>query len=92
MNEESKENTTDNFTTELFREFKRQQTGRTIVASISIIGLVIIIIVGICAYSKSEKEWKDLFSSYDYVSQDGEGINNINSGTQGDLSNLPDEE
>lgn len=26
-------------------------------------------------------------SSYDYVSQDGEGINNINTGEQGDLLN-----
>lgn len=27
------------------------------------------------------------WQSYEYISQDGEGINNINSGSQGDLSN-----
>ena len=77
----------DNFTTELLYEFKGQQKGRTIISAISIIGLVIIILAGLCAHSKSEREWKDLFNSYDFVSQDGEGINNINSGEQGDLNN-----
>lgn len=36
---------------------------------------------------KNEKDWKKLFSDYDFISQDGEGINSINDGTQGDLSN-----
>ena len=31
--------------------------------------------------------WINQYSSYDYVSQDGEGINNINTGDQGDLKN-----
>lgn len=31
--------------------------------------------------------WIYQFNSYDYVSQDGEGINNINTGDQGDLLN-----
>lgn len=31
--------------------------------------------------------WIYTFNSYDYVSQDGEGINNINTGDQGDLEN-----
>lgn len=31
--------------------------------------------------------WIYQYSSYDYVSQDGEGINNINTGDQGDLQN-----
>lgn len=31
--------------------------------------------------------WIYQFNSYDYVSQDGEGINNINTGDQGDLNN-----
>lgn len=29
--------------------------------------------------------WIYQYNSYDYYSQDGEGINNINTGTQGDL-------
>lgn len=31
--------------------------------------------------------WIYQYCSYDYYSQDGEGINNINTGTQGDLDN-----
>ena len=31
--------------------------------------------------------WVYQFNSYDYVSQDGEGINNVNTGDQGDLFN-----
>lgn len=31
--------------------------------------------------------WIYQYNSYDYVSQDGEGINNINTGDQGDLQN-----
>lgn len=31
--------------------------------------------------------WIYQFNSYDYVFQDGEGINNINTGEQGDLEN-----
>lgn len=31
--------------------------------------------------------WIKQYNSYDYVSQDGEGINNINTGDQGDLEN-----
>lgn len=31
--------------------------------------------------------WGYQFNSYDYVSQDGEGINNVNTGDQGDLYN-----
>lgn len=30
--------------------------------------------------------WIYVFQSYDYVSQDGSGINSINSGQQGDIS------
>lgn len=31
--------------------------------------------------------WVYQYNSYDYVSQDGEGINNVNTGDQGDLFN-----
>lgn len=36
---------------------------------------------------QNEKDWKKLFSDYDFISQDGEGINNVNGGEQGDLNN-----
>lgn len=38
---------------------------------------------------RNNEKWIDLFQSYDYMSQDGEGVNNINMGTQGDVTNEP---
>lgn len=40
---------------------------------------------------QNDKEWRDLFDSYDFISQDGEGFNNVNSGTQGNLDNSSEE-
>lgn len=36
---------------------------------------------------RNDKEWRELFDSYDFISQDGSGFNNINNGEQGDLNN-----
>ena len=36
--------------------------------------------------------WLHVFQSYEYVSQDGSGFNNINTGEQGDLNNGPESE
>lgn len=36
--------------------------------------------------------WIEMLNSYEYVYQDSEGINNINTGSQGDLSNEPTDE
>lgn len=41
---------------------------------------------------RNNERWIELFESYDYMSQDGEGVNNINTGTQGDIVNEPDAE
>lgn len=41
---------------------------------------------------RNNEKWIELFESYDYMSQDGEGVNNINTGTQGDVVNEPDAE
>lgn len=34
--------------------------------------------------------WLYVFQSYDYVDQFGDGVNSINSGTQGDIINEPE--
>lgn len=36
--------------------------------------------------------WIYAWQSYEYISQDGEGVNNINSGNQGDIVNEPEGE
>ena len=41
---------------------------------------------------RNNEKWIELFESYDYMSQDGEGVNNINMGAQGDIVNEPDVE
>lgn len=47
----------------------------------------VISILSIAALIGTNAYWIYTFNSYDYVSQDGEGINNINTGDQGDLEN-----
>lgn len=36
---------------------------------------------------ENEREWRELFGSYDYVSQDGNGQNYYNSGVGGNVNN-----
>lgn len=35
----------------------------------------------------NDRDWRELFSSYDYVSQDGDGYNYYNSDVGGDVNN-----
>lgn len=35
----------------------------------------------------NDRDWRKLFASYDYVSQDGEGYNYYNSDIEGDVNN-----
>ncbi len=70
----------ENFATEIFHEFK-------IHSRIAIIGMTLLLAIGALLYYKNDVDWRELFNSYDFVSQDGEGINSINTGEQGDLIN-----
>lgn len=36
---------------------------------------------------QNDCDWRALFADYDFISQDGGGINNVNGGEQGDLNN-----
>lgn len=47
-------------------------------------------VVTLAALVGTNGAWIYVFQSYDYVSQDGNGVNNINSGSQGDVSNGPE--
>lgn len=38
---------------------------------------------------RNNQRWIDYLSDYDFITQDGEGINSINTGEQGDLNNDP---
>ena len=74
------ENQEQNIATEVFHEFKIQ-------SRIAIVALVSLLAFGAVLYYKNDMDWKKLFSDYDFISQDGEGINNANYGEQGDLNN-----
>lgn len=74
------DNTEQNFATEVFREFK-------IHTRFAICAMAAVLAFGAFLYYKNDADWRELFNSYDFISQDGEGINNINSGEQGDLLN-----
>lgn len=52
-----------------------------------ITGMAALGIVMAVIYYKNDCDWRELFSSYDYVSQDGEGYNYYNSGVGGNVSN-----
>ena len=58
--------------------------------------IVSVLLIALLAYSytyftdkfcQNDKEWRELFGSYDYVSQDGNGQNYYNSDIGGDVNN-----
>lgn len=70
----------ENFATEIFHEFK-------VHSRITIICMTILLAIGTFFYYKNDVDWRELFSSYDYVLQDGEGQNYYNSNVGGDVNN-----
>lgn len=48
---------------------------------------VITFVIGLAAFIGTNAYWIHIFQSYEYITQDGTGLNNINTGTQGDLEN-----
>ena len=93
------ETTTDNtnITIEhLAMEILKHEQSKSKAKNVGIIGLtvaVVIIAIGMALINyQNDKEWRELFDSYDFISQDGEGFNNVNSGTQGNLDNSSEAE
>lgn len=98
QNKENKELTTENLAIEILKQEQRKSRALIIglTAGLVISGISTVTTV-VCSKIERENlvqtnyqndcEWRTLFSDYDFISQDGEGINNINNGTQGDLNN-----
>lgn len=83
MNEnknEVKELTTENFATQTLHYVTRK-------LFLVIAGLMLIIAIGFLAFFVNDERWRELFGSYDYVSQDGNGQNYYNSDIGGDVNN-----
>lgn len=73
----------------------RQEQSNSFKTKVILFGVVIILSVSVIVISYlsylSNKQWLEVFNSYEYATveyeQDGDGINSINSGTIGDLIN-----
>lgn len=48
--------------------------------------------VTLAALIATNTYWIYVFNSYEYVDQYGDGVNNVNSGSQGDVANEPEGE
>lgn len=84
---EEKELTTEHLAMEVLKQEQRKSKAKN-VGVISLAVAIIAIAIGMAFINyKNDCDWRKLFSDYDFISQDGEGINNINSGEQGDLLN-----
>lgn len=64
----------------------------TIVFSIIGIGMVYLLFHQIQSNERNNQRWLEYLEQYDFVSQDGEELNNYNTGSQGDVSNNEDSE
>lgn len=75
-----KELTTENFATQTLNYVTRK-------LFLVIAGLMIIIVIGFVAFFVNDEKWRELFNSYDYISQDGNGENYYNSNISGEVNN-----
>lgn len=90
-NKETRELTTEHLAMEVLKQEQEKNKAGVIGRNIAIVSLAVVAIVvavgmAIINY-QNDCDWRTLFSDYDFISQDGEGINNVNGGEQGDLNN-----
>lgn len=86
-NRKIKELTTEHLAMEVLKQEQEKSRAKN-VGVISLTVAVIVIAIGMAIINyRNDCDWRKLFSEYDYISQDGGDINNINSGEQGDLLN-----
>lgn len=82
-----KELTTSHLAVELLKQEHDKSRAKN-VGVISLTVAVIVIAIGMAVINyRNDCDWRQMFSDYDFISQDGEGINNVNGGEQGDLNN-----
>lgn len=79
------------FAERLAMEMIRDEHNKSKSKNWGIVGLtvaLIVITIGLSILNyKNDVDWRKLFESYDFISQDGDGINSANYGEQGDLNN-----
>ena len=88
---ETKELTTDNYAMEILKQqsdkSKAEIRGRNVgIVALTVALIAVTISLSIINY-KNDVDWRTLFNSYEFITQDGGGYNNVNSGQQGELNN-----
>lgn len=58
-----------------------------IFASVAFAAMALLLAYQMNLKQQSDREWKELFNSYDYISQDGNGENYYNSNVSGEVNN-----
>lgn len=74
---------------------KARESGLRVIGALAALILLAAVVINIHLANinhKNNEKWMEIFSSYDFISQDGEGVNNINNGLQGDVTNIPESE
>lgn len=87
QNKEVEKPTTEHLASEIIAEEKAKSKAKD--RGIIAIGIALIVItlgMAILNY-RNNCDWRELFASYDYVSQNGEGINYYNSDVGGNVNN-----
>lgn len=93
-NKEIKELTTEHLAMEILKQEQEKSKAKDKGNIFSFI--VSVLLIALLAYSytyftdkfyQNDKEWRELFGSYDYVSQDGSGENYYNSDVSGEVNN-----
>lgn len=88
---ENKKHEWDSLAMEIAGKLKAAERAKNIAIVTLGVAIVIITIWLTALNYRNDREWRELFSEYDYISQDGEGFNNVNTGTQGNLDNSSEE-
>lgn len=86
-NKENKELTTEHLAMEVLKQEQEKSKAKN-VGVISLTVAVIVIAIGMAVINyRNDCDWRRIFSGYDFITQDGSGYNNVNSGQQGDVNN-----
>lgn len=72
---------------ETMADLRRESKAKNFAIGCLTVGIVVVAIGAAVINYYNDRDWRELFSSYDYVSQDGEGYNYYNSDVEGDVNN-----
>lgn len=83
--------TTDHYAMEILKQqsdkSKAEIRGRNAgIVALTVALIAVTVTLSVINY-RNDCDWRTLFNSYEFITQDGGGYNNVNSGQQGDLNN-----